>query len=204
MFCTTSHISTTSPTVLSFAVHSTTASLNGALYLLVAIDPSAICESSSFSTSSPVAPASKTHKPFFLNSLKAKFWSSQSRSICSRRVSTCASLPAPPVSSSISSTCGSRFASSRSPSLNESSAMSSSAPKSAMSACQWRGRIAGDASDCTIGKISRKSSIFLRRSVYASQSRSALGSLRQAAWKMDTCSFMDSMFATTSVHKMSA
>ena len=42
MFCTTSHISTISDTVDSLAIHSATSSLNGAEYLFVAIDPSAI------------------------------------------------------------------------------------------------------------------------------------------------------------------
>lgn len=66
MFCTTSHISMISPTVDSFAIHSWTSSLNGAEYRFVAMDPSAICESSSFSMSSAVGATARHTSPRFL------------------------------------------------------------------------------------------------------------------------------------------
>ena len=63
MFCTTSHISITSPTVDSLMIHVVTSSLNGALYRFVAMLPSCIWLSSSFSTISPVLPPSRITVP---------------------------------------------------------------------------------------------------------------------------------------------
>ena len=135
---------------------------------------------------------------------KENTWSLHSVSIRRSLVSTCASLIAAVERSSTSSVTRSILALRRSTNLNVSGDKSNTTPVILPSSTQCRSRMSGLESACSKGNISRKSSIFFRQSVYAGQSRNALGSFLHCAWNWETCSLMVSMLATTSVHRMSA
>ena len=203
MFWTLSHMLMISSIADILVIQSETLPLNGAEYRLVAMPPSAIDVSSSFSMSSAVATMSSTTRPCCLNSLKTKMRSSQSPSTCLSLISTCSSFTAPAAHSSMSSKCFKMLHSTTFRSLKVSSAMSSSEPVISWNLVQCLGLMAGAASIWISGSISRKSSIFFRRSTYAGQSRIALGSFLHCAWNDVTVSVMTSICSLTSCHRMS-
>mmetsp|Transcript_11757 Transcript_11757/g.49357 ORF Transcript_11757/g.49357 Transcript_11757/m.49357 type:complete len:206 (-) Transcript_11757:4088-4705(-) len=205
MFWTMSHISTISDTVDSLVIQSLTLDLKGAEYLLVAMEPSCICASSSFSMSSPVVDICRITSPLCLYFVNSKICSDQSSSTCSSFCSIWASFTAPPARSSTSSAILNIFRSMSVPNLNTSSPRSNVVSKSSWSCVQCLGRMSLLHRRRTRGRVpSRNSSIFFLQSLNAGQSFSDFGRYLLLYWNIFIFSSIPSIWSLTSDHNTSA
>mmetsp|Transcript_23704 Transcript_23704/g.65574 ORF Transcript_23704/g.65574 Transcript_23704/m.65574 type:complete len:231 (+) Transcript_23704:408-1100(+) len=180
--CTWIHISRISEMVDKRTIHSEASSLKGVMKRDAIIEPSAIWASSSASMSSPVAPPLRTIGPRFLNWPNVRVRMDQSCESSPSLISIDFSLTAELAMSSTSSWHSRSPASRRVESLNESDVTLRVFPVSSHSLSQWRWRIAGLASICTRGSVSRKSSTVFFSSMKASHERRSLGIFLHASW----------------------
>mmetsp|Transcript_2375 Transcript_2375/g.7932 ORF Transcript_2375/g.7932 Transcript_2375/m.7932 type:complete len:242 (+) Transcript_2375:3422-4147(+) len=205
MDCTWIHISRISEMVDSRTIHSDASSLKGVINREAIIEPSAICASSSASMSSPVAPPLSTIGPRFLNWPKVSVRMDQSCESSPILISIDFSLTAELAMSSTSCSHSRSPASSSVDSLNESEVTLSTLPVRSQSLSQWRWRIAGLASICTSGSVSRKSSTVFLSSMKASHERRSLGIFLHASWNSSIFLSIMSIVAwsCTSTHDVS-